>query len=420
MTAERTFSQEKDRHDALAHYRDKFFIPQKNGKDVAYFCGNSLGLQPKSCEKYLSEELETWRNFGVEGHAKGKRAWFQYHKNFLSHTAQLVGALENEVAVMNTLTVNLHLLMVSFYRPTQSRFVVLMEGGAFPSDQYAVESQVKFHGFAPETAIKELFPREGEFTLRTEDILQAIDNEGDKLALVLFGGVNYYTGQLFDMQKITQKAHEKGAFAGFDLAHAAGNVLLKLHEWGTDFAVWCSYKYLNSGPGGVSGAFIHEKHVGNADIPRFAGWWGHDEEQRFLMKKGFIPMKNAGAWQLSNAQVLPMSAHLASLDIFAEAGMAALRQKSLELTASLEFLLQTFAAEQEKISLQIITPKTAGERGCQLSIFVKNEAKKLFRHLTENGIIGDFREPNVIRLAPVPLYNRFEDCFEVYEALKSF
>ncbi len=412
------FAQAMDVQDPLQHFRNQFYIPQHNGKDALYFCGNSLGLQSKNVENYIARELEQWRTFGVEGHFRGENPWLSYHKYLQPQTAHVVGAKEEEVIVMNTLTVNLHLLMVSFYRPTKERFKIIMEAGAFPSDQYAVESQVKFHGLNPEEAIIEVAPRAGEETLRTEDILAVIEEHGQETALILFGGVNYYTGQFFDLQAIAEAGHLVGAYVGFDLAHAAGNVELQLHDWNVDFATWCSYKYLNAGPGGPSGVFIHEKHGKNTDLPRFAGWWGHDEKSRFQMPKEFVPMQGAAGWQLSNAFVLSFAAHRASLDLFVEATMPALRAKSEKLTAYLEFLLQTF--HQKGLFLKIITPKNPAARGCQLSILTNKNGRQIFDYLAENGIICDWREPNVIRLAPTPMYNRFEDVWQVSELLRLY
>jgi kynureninase len=328
------FAQEQDKQDPLYHFRERFYFPQVNGKDAIYFCGNSLGLQPKSAQMYIDNEMYKWANL-VEGHFKGEEPWFDYHKLLAPATARVVGAKESEVVVMNQLTVNLHLMLVSFYRPEGKRFKIITEGGAFPSDQYALETQTKFHGYNPDETVVELFPREGEHTLRTEDILASIQEHGEELALVMMGGINYYTGQVFDMEAITKAGHEVGAVVGFDLAHAAGNVPVKLHDWGVDFAVWCTYKYLNSGPGGTSGVFVHERHGNNPDLPRFAGWWGHDAQARFQMKKGFIPMQGAEGWQLSNGQILPFAVHRASLELFDAAGMENLRAKSEKLTGYL-------------------------------------------------------------------------------------
>ena len=403
-----SFARSLDALDPLKAFRNEFHCPKHKGKKAIYFCGNSLGLQPKATEKAVKYELDYWKNHGVEGWFAGETPWLSYHKNLSELAAPIVGAKPEEVIIMNTLTVNLHLMMVSFYRPRAQCFKILMEGGAFPSDQYAIESQVRFHGFDPSVSIIELTPREGEDCLRTEDILQVIENQGDTIALVLLGGINYYTGQLYDMEKITQAGHQKGATVGFDLAHAAGNVPLSLHDWNVDFAVWCTYKYLNSGPGGVSGVFVHERHF-KENLPRFAGWWGHDETLRFRMEKGFIPMQGAAGWQISTAQVIPFAMHKASLEIFKKAGgMAVLREKAIKLTAFLEFLLK-----QSSQNFKIITPSVSSERGTQLSILTDNNGKKLFDYLTKNGVICDWREPNVIRLAPIPLYNSFEEVWRV-------
>ncbi|MFN7118856.1 MAG: kynureninase [Saprospiraceae bacterium] len=412
------FAQAMDAQDPLQHFREQFYFPQHNGKDCIYLCGNSLGLQSRNVQTYIEHELEQWRRFGVEGHFWGEHPWLYYHKYLQPQTAHVVGAQESEVVVMNTLTVNLHLLMVSFYRPTKARFKIIMEAGAFPSDQYAVESQVKWHGLNPDEAIVEVAPRPGEETLRTEDIVATIEQHGAQTALILFGGVNYYTGQFFDLEAITEAGHRVGAYVGFDLAHAAGNVLLQLHDWQVDFATWCSYKYLNAGPGGPSGVFIHEKHGQNTDLQRFAGWWGHDEQNRFLMKKGFIPMPGAAGWQLSNASILSFAAHRASLDLFAEATMPALRDKSEQLTGYLEFILNELITSG--YSFNIITPQKPGERGCQLSVLTNGNGRQLFNYLAENGVICDWREPNVIRLAPAPMYNNFTDVWTLGHLLQQF
>lgn len=409
------FAQHLDREDPLRSYRDQFLFPQHQGRPVLYFCGNSLGLQPKSVRTALLAELDQWETHGVEGHFRGEHPWMYYHKFLTSQTARLVGALPHEVVVMNTLTVNLHLMMVSFYRPTRERYKIVMEAGAFPSDQYAVESQVRWHGFDPEDAIVEISPREGEDTLHTSDIIDVIEREGDRVALVMFGGVNYYTGQFYDLAAIAAAAHRVGAYAGFDLAHTAGNLPLQLHDWDADFAVWCSYKYLNSGPGGPSGAFVHERHGNNPALPRFAGWWGHDEAERFKMRKGFKPMRGAEGWQLSNAQIFSFAAHKASLDIFDAAGMQALREKSLLLTGYLEFILEE--TSRIKHQFRIITPRDPQARGCQLSALTGADGKALYDFLSENGVVADWREPNVIRFAPVPLYNTFEDVWRLGQLL---
>lgn len=406
------FARELDSKDPLRAYRDRFYIPQHNGRDVYYFCGNSLGLQPKSVKDYLEVELKDWRELGVEGHFDGKNAWFYYHHHFSEKVAGIVGAKPDEVVVMNTLTTNLHLMMISFYRPEGKRTKIMLEGGAFPSDYYAIETQLKLHGYDWQEHMIELLPREGEYTLRTEDILAKIDENKDELALIMLGGVNYYTGQLFDLEAITKAGHAVGSKVGFDLAHAAGNIKLKLNEWGPDFAVWCSYKYLNSGPGGPGSAFVHERHSGNAELNRLAGWWGYDEQKRFEMKKGFIPMKGAAAWQLSNAQVMAMAPYLASVDIFHEVGMDALCTKRDKLTAYLEYLL-----DQSPNGYKLLTPRSKKDRGAQLSILIQKDAKKLNEMLYQNGVTADYREPDVIRVAPVPMYNSFEDAFQFVRLL---
>lgn len=415
--ATREFAQQLDAADQLAAYRNRFHIPYLHGKPAAYFTGNSLGAMPKAVREYVEQEFQDWENLGVEGHFEGRRPWMHYHKFFREKAARVVGANPGEVVVMNNLTPNLHLMMVSFYRPEGKRYKIVAEGGAFPSDMYALESQVKFHGYEYDDAVIELYPREGEHTLRTEDILQVIQEQGDEIALVMMGGVNYYTGQFFNLKEITAAAHAVGAVAGFDLAHAAGNIPVKLHDWNVDFAVWCTYKYLNSGPGGTSGCFVHERHANNPDLPRFAGWWGHNESVRFQMKRGFIPMEGAEGWQLSNAQILPMAAHLASLDIFDEVGIDALRAKSLRLTGFAEFLLDDLLAKYPSCGIEIITPRDPAQRGCQLSLLVHNNGKALFDRLHAAGVLMDWREPNVIRFAPVPLYNTFEEVYKVYEVL---
>jgi kynureninase len=409
------FAQSLDEKDTLKTYRNQFHIPKINGKDCIYFTGNSLGLQPKSTRQFVEEELLDWEKLGVEGHFHAKkRPWFHYHKFSKEALASLVGAKPIEVVSMNSLTTNLHLMMVSFYRPSGKKFKIIMEAGAFPSDQYAVESQVRFHGFDPTEAIIEVKPREGEATLRTEDIVTAIDKNAESIALVLFSGVQYYTGQFFDLKSITKAGHKAGAKVGFDLAHAVGNVPVNLDNSGADFAAWCSYKYLNSGPGGVSGIYVNERHANNPDLPRFAGWWGHNEEERFKMEKGFIPMEGADGWQQSNVNVLSSAAHMASLQVFKEAGIDKLRVKSLQLTGFLEYLIKSDLQD----SVQILTPENTEERGCQLSLVVKKDGKKAFDTLTKEGVIADWREPEVIRVAPVPLYNTFEDVYNFYSIMK--
>jgi kynureninase len=409
------FAQQFDRQDELKDFREEFFIPQHNGKDCIYFTGNSLGLQPKTVSKYIQQELDDWAAMGVEGHFKAKNPWLPYHEVFPRQLSKIVGCRENEVVAMNQLTVNLHLLMVTFYRPTKDRFKIICEEKAFPSDQYAFESQARYHGFDPAEAVIEVKPREGEYTIRTEDILSTIAEHGNTIALVLFGGVNYYTGQFFDLQKITDAAHATGAYAGFDLAHAAGNVELKLHDWNVDFACWCSYKYLNSGPGGVAGIYIHEKHARDKDLPRFAGWWGYTKAARFKMEKGFEAIPTAEGWQLSNAPVLSMAAHKASLDIFEETGMEKLHKKRKLLSAYLHFILQDINKGQHKKLVEVITPVDEKQRGCQASMFMLEKGKEIFDELNKQAVIADWREPNVIRVAPVPLYNRFEDIWRFGE-----
>ena len=409
-----------DATDPLAAFRQEFHLPVgPDGRPCAYFCGNSLGLQPRAARAAVEQEFEAWERLGVEGHFQGTSPWMHYHDTLTAASARLVGAEPVEVVVMNNLTVNLHLLLVSFYRPTGSRYKILMEGGAFPSDQYAIESQARLHGLDPAEAIVELVPRPGEHTLRTADIEAKIAELGDSLATVLIGGVNYYTGQAFDMAAIARAGHAVGALVGFDLAHAAGNLELHLHDWDVDFACWCTYKYLNSGPGGTSGVFVHERFANRPDLVRLAGWWGHDPADRFQMKKGFRPMPGAAGWQLSNAQIFPMAIHRASLELVDRAGgMAALRRKSEQLTASLETLIRGLGLPENQ--LEIITPADPAQRGCQLSVLVHRRGRELFDYLAAQGIIADWREPNVIRLAPVPLYNSFEDVYRVGAALRQW
>lgn len=417
MTTSREYAEKLDREDVLSKYRSQFFMPPgKSRSEQLYFTGNSLGLQPVSVNDYIQQELDDWKKYGVEGHFHGKNPWFSYH-HFFEKEAKVVGAKAEEVVVMNNLTVNLHLLLVSFYRPTKTRYKIIMEAGAFPSDMYVIESQVKHHGFAYDDAVIELNPRDGEHHLHTEDIEKAIQDAGDELALVFFSGVQYYTGQAFNIPAITNAAHSVGALAGFDCAHAAGNVKMELHDWGVDFAAWCTYKYMNSGPGGVSGIFVHEKHGNNPDTPRFAGWWGHKESERFQMKRGYIPEPGAAGWQLSNAPVLTMAAHKASLEMFDEVGMDALVAKGKLLNGFLEQVVLDAQTANDKLEFEIITPE---ERGCQLSMLTNENGKALFDYLTENDVIADWREPNVIRLAPVPMYNSFMDVWEFGELLKSF
>jgi len=413
--ASREYAQQQDQLDTLHHFRTRFHIPQHEGHDVVYMCGNSLGLQPKSVEYLMQKELKDWAKYGVEGHFEASIPWFSYHHAFSERLGRLVGATKDEVVAANTLTVNLHLLLVSFYKPKGKRYKIMMEAGAFPSDQYAIETQVKMYGYEPDDAIIEIAPKPGKHTIDDEDIIKAIEEAGDSLAVVMFGGVNYYTGQFFDLKGITEAAHKVGAHAGYDLAHAVGNIPLQLHDWDVDFACWCSYKYLNSGPGGVGGIFVHEKHYSNPEIFRLAGWWGNDEKDRFKMKKGFIPQNNAGSWQMSNAPVFNMVAHNAALDLHDSAGMKALREKSEKLTGYMEFLLKQI----DNLSFQIITPAEPGRRGCQLSLLFSDRGREVFDALTKRGVIADWREPNVIRIAPVPMYNTFEDAYKFYEILKN-
>lgn len=417
------FAKDIDARDSLHPFRHQFYFPILHGKQAVYFTGNSLGLQPKTTQDAILIELEDWANYGVEGHFHARNPWYSYHELLNESAAKIVGAIPDEVVMMNQLTVNLHLLMVSFYRPTKQRFKIICEAKAFPSDQYALESQVKHHGLDPNQTIIEISPRPGEHCIRHEDIYAAIEIHKEELALVLFGGVNYYSGQVFDMKTISTKAHEAGAYVGFDLAHAAGNIELKLHDWEVDFACWCSYKYLNSGPGSVAGAFVHQKHH-HADLPRLAGWWGHDKHTRFKMEKGFHPIPTAEGWQLSNAPIFSMAAHKASLAIFEAAGMEKLIAKSKLLKAFTEFVIADVNNQlgAEKGTLEIITPtiEQPGDyfgSGCQVSIIAHGYGKKIFEDLLLNAVIADWREPNVIRIAPVPLYNSFEDIYRFGEVL---
>lgn len=413
------FALKMDEQDELTEYRGKFHIPVIDGKETIYFTGNSLGLQPKSTIDYINTELQDWAKWGVEGHFNAKNPWFAYHEMFAKPIAKIVGAQPSEVVVMNNLTVNLNLLLVSFYRPTKGRYKIICEAKAFPSDQYALEMQVKNAGLNPDETLIEIAPRDGEKTIHNEDIINAIEEAGNSLACVMIGGVNYFTGQVFDMKAITAAAHKVGANCGFDLAHGAGNIELQLHDWDVDFACWCSYKYLNSGPGGVSGVFINKRHCNNTELPRFAGWWGQEKETRFLMEKGFKPMKSAEAWQMSNAPVLSMAAHKAAIDIFDEVGMEKLLKKQQLLSGYLEFIVDDINAKltHQNTSLEIITPRNWDERGCQVSVIAHGYGKDLFDKLTAEGAITDWREPNVIRMAPVPLYNSFEDIYRFGEIL---
>jgi len=413
------FARSMDEKDPLRDFRSKFFIPQHNGKDGVYFTGNSLGLQPKLASQYVQQELDDWARMGVEGHFGARNPWLPYHEIFPKQLSGIVGCKENEVVVMNSLTVNLHLLMVTFYRPTKQRYKIICEAKAFPSDQYAFETQAKYHGYDPADAIIEVSPGTGEYNLRTEDIVSVIKEHRESVAVVLFGGVNYYTGQFFDLKAITEAAHSVGASAGFDLAHAAGNVELKLHEWNVDFACWCSYKYLNSGPGGVAGVYIHEKHAANPELPRFGGWWGYTKDTRFKMEKGFEAIPTAEGWQLSNAPILSMAAHKASLDIFEEAGMENLNTKRKMLSNYLLFIINDCNALPGGKVIEVITPRNEDEKGCQVSMLMLNKGKEIFDELTKQGVMADWREPNVIRVAPVPLYNSFEDIYRFGEIIRT-
>lgn len=410
------YAEAMDAADPLREFRQQFHFPNSpTGGEAVYLTGNSLGLQPKATRDYIGQELDDWASLAVEGHFRAKYPWLPYHEFLTEQMSRVVGAKSIETVVMNSLTVNLHLMMVSFYRPQGNRAKIVIEKGAFPSDQYAVESQLHFHGLNRSSDLIELAPREGETTLRTEDVIDTIETHGEEIALVMLGGVNYYTGQAFDLKAITETGHRIGAVVGFDLAHAAGNLELKLHDWNVDFAVWCSYKYLNAGPGGVAGAFVHERHADAFDLPRFAGWWGHDKDTRFLMGPEFKPMPGAEGWQISNPPIFQMAALRASLEIFDEAGMPNLRDKSEKLTGYLEYLLGQIGEDR----ISVITPRDPAQRGCQLSIRVKDADRSLFEALTERGVFVDWREPDVIRAAPVPLYNSFEDVYRFSSMLRT-
>ncbi|WP_405207895.1 kynureninase [Aquimarina sp. LLG6339-5] len=411
------FAQKLDQQDPLSSYRDQFLFPKVDNKEVIYFTGNSLGLQPKNTKEYVDEVMKDWAELAVEGHFYANKPWWDYHERLAKPLSRIVGANPSEITVMNTLTVNLHLLMVSFYRPQGKRYKIICEEKAFPSDQYMLQSQVRFHGYDPKGAIVEIKKRPGEHNFRIEDILSTIKSVGEECALILIGGVNYYTGQVFDMKTITKAGHDIGAFVGWDLAHGAGNIELKLHDWDVDFASWCSYKYMNSGPGNASGCFVHERFHNRKDIPRFEGWWGTKRESRFLMKPEFEPMPNADAWQLSNAPILSLAPYLASLELFEKVGMEALIKKRNLIVAYLEFVLKSIDLEVES-TFEIITPSSQEERGTQLSVFLHGEGRKLFDYLMKNGVITDWREPNVIRLAPAPFYCSYEDMYEFGQILK--
>ncbi|MEZ4852882.1 kynureninase [Flavobacterium sp.] len=419
----REYAQELDNQDELKNYRNEFCFPKINGKNVIYFTGNSLGLQPKKAKEYVDEVMNDWANLAVEGHFYANKPWWDYHERFCQPLSEIVGAKPTEVGVMNTLTVNLHLLMVSFYKPTPTKFKIICEEKAFPSDQYLIKSQVQYNahkvGFNPEDAIVEIKRREGEHNIRLEDVLAKIEEVGNELALVLIGGVNYYTGQVFDIKTITQAGHEQGAYVGWDLAHATGNIALELNAWGVDFAAWCSYKYMNSGPGNVSGYFVHEMHHNNKELDRFAGWYGHNKERRFLMEPNFDPVQGANGWQISNLPILSMAPYLASVEMFAEVGMKKLIKKRTQITSYLEFILNEIDEQIPDTQFEIITPKDEKERASQLSVYLHGQGKSIFHYLMENGVIVDWREPNVIRLAPVPLYSSFEDMYNFGQILKA-
>ncbi|MFH4967815.1 kynureninase [Gaetbulibacter sp. M240] len=412
----RDYALEQDRIDPLRTFRNRFHIPKnEKGEDLIYMTGNSLGLQPKITADYVNEELEDWAKLGVEGHVQGKHPWLHYHEFLTETMADIVGAKPSEVIVMNTLTANLHFMMVSFYQPTKERYKIIIESDAFPSDKYAVESQLRHHGFDDQEGLILWRPRDGEELLRYEDLEAILKEEGDRIALVLIGGVNYYTGQFFDLKRITELGHQYGCKVGFDCAHGAGNVPLNLHDSGADFAVWCTYKYLNSGPGSLAGCFVHERHGNNPELNRFTGWWSHNKKTRFNMRGAFDMLPGAEGWQLSNPPILSMAAIRASMDEFKAVGFERLREKSIKLTGYFEFLLNNLGDNV----IRIITPKNSEERGCQLSIQVKNADKSLHDKLTEKGVISDWREPDVIRCAPTPFYNSFEDVYNLVERLKT-
>lgn len=418
----REFAQGLDAQDILSKYRDEFIFPKVNGKQVIYFTGNSLGLQPKRAKSYVDEVMNDWANLAVEGHFYADKPWWDYHERFAGPLSDLVGAKPAEVTVMNTLTVNLHLLMVSFYRPSAKKYKIICEEKAFPSDQYMFQSQVDFHsktvGFDPKEALVEIKRREGEHNIRLEDVLAKIEEVGEELALVLIGGVNYYTGQVFDMKTITEAGHKQGAYVGWDLAHAAGNIKLQLNEWKVDFAAWCSYKYMNSGPGNASGCFVHEMHHNDTELPRFAGWWGHNKERRFKMEPKFDPVRGADGWQISNLPILSLAPYLASVEMFAEVGMDKLIAKRDLITSYLEFILHDIDEAIEGTKFEVITPSIPEERACQLSVYLHGQGRELFDYLMQNGVITDWREPNVIRLAPAPFYCSFEDMYDFGQILK--
>ncbi|MDB4144198.1 kynureninase [Flavobacteriaceae bacterium] len=410
------FAKAQDQNDPLAHYRDKFHIPKTSeGNEWLYFTGNSLGLQPKQTKNHINQELEDWANLGVEGHFEAKNPWLPYHEFLTKSMAEIVGAKPIEVVIMNTLTTNLHLLMVSFYQPTRTKFKIVIESDAFPSDRFAVETQLIFHGFDPTESLIEWSPRAGETLLNIDDLAPILDTQGDEIALLLIGGVNYYTGQYLDLKKIAKLGHQHGCKVGIDLAHGVGNILPNLHDSGVDFAAWCTYKYMNSGPGSLGGIFVHERHAYDESLKRFAGWWSQNKDTRFDMRQPLDIIPGAEGWQLSNPPILSMAAIKASLELFSEVGMPALRKKSIRLTGYLEYLI----LELQNEHISIITPKDPEQRGCQLSIQVRNADKSLHTKLSEANVITDWRTPDVIRCAPVPFYNSFEDVFNMVETLKT-
>jgi kynureninase len=409
------FAKQQDALDELSHYRQRFHIPKdKNGNELIYLCGNSLGLQPKATKAYINQELDDWANLGVEGHTEAKNPWLPYHEFLTESSAKLVGAKPIEVVTMNSLTANLHFMMASFYQPTAERYKILIESDAFPSDKYAVESQLRHHGYDDKEGLILWTPRDGEELLNYEDLESILKTQGDEIALIMIGGVNYYTGQFFDLKRITKLGHHYGCKVGFDCAHGAGNVDLDLHNSGADFAIWCTYKYLNSGPGSLSGCFVHERHAYDKNLNRFTGWWSHNKDTRFNMRHEFDVLPGAEGWQLSNPPILSMAAIRASLDLFNEVGMKQLIKKSHRLTGYFEFLLKALGEDV----IRIITPEDPNQRGCQLSIQVLNADKTLHDKLTQAGVISDWREPDVIRCAPVPLYNSFEDVYRMVEKMK--
>jgi kynureninase len=410
------FAKTQDQNDPIAHYRDAFHIPKtSDGNEWLYFTGNSLGLQPKETKNHIQQELDDWANLGVEGHFEAKNPWMPYHEFLTESMAEIVGAKPIEVVIMNTLTTNLHLLMVSFYQPTKTKFKIVIESDAFPSDRYAVETQLRFHGFDPKDSLIEWTPKDGETLLNIDDLAALLETQGDEIALLLIGGVNYYTGQYLDLKKIAELGHRYGCKVGIDLAHGVGNIQPNLHDSGVDFAAWCTYKYMNSGPGSLGGIFVHERHAYDESLKRFAGWWSQNKDTRFDMRQPLDIIPGAEGWQLSNPPILSMAAIKASLELFSEVGMPALREKSIQLTGYMEYLI----LELQNEHISIITPKDPEQRGCQLSIQVKNADKSLHTKLSEANVITDWRTPDVIRCAPVPFYNSFEDVFKMVETLKT-